>query len=122
LDGGELSFARSTAVNSGSEVASGIVVKEDDYFELINQDADDNDLAIYDLVVQPAYQSNTTMHALYNISFILGTVNGGININSSGDYCTGSEDANIEEFSMTGFEYCALNRFDFAAIQTGQAL
>lgn len=119
---GELSFSRTTPVNGGSVEAKGIVVKEDDFAELINQDVDDNDLAIYDLVVQPAYQSNTTLHTLYNISFIVGTVNGGININSSGDYCTGSETGDADEFTMSGFEYCALNRFDFAAIQTGQAL
>lgn len=124
MDEGELAYGDHETTVNGSEVAHGIVVKEDDYTELISQDADDNDLALYDLVVQPAYQSNTTMHTLYNISFILGTVNGGININSSGDYCTGAEDDPTDptEFTMSGFEYCALNRFDFAAIQTGQAL
>ena len=103
---------------------SGIVVDEEDYADLISNESDDTDLAIYDLVVQPAYQSTVTNHILYNISFIIGTVNGGININSSGDYCTGEKDDgnnNVDEFTMNGFEYCALNKFDFTAIQTGQA-
>ncbi len=108
--------------NSALDKGKKIEVSEDDYTELLYQDGDDSDLAVYDLVVTSAYQSNATNHILYNISLILGTVNGGININSSGDYCTGDKDESIsDEFTKSGFEYCAINKFDFTVTQTGES-
>ena len=72
-------------------------------------------LAIYDFVV-PAPADNGSNVLFYSISFILGTVQGGINVMASGDYCAtpGGFNAAIENF-----DYCAINKFNFAAQATG---
>lgn len=72
-----------------------------------------NSLALYDLsVAAPA--SNTLGNSLfYSISFILGTVQGGINVMSSGNFCKAPAEYN------SNFDYCAINKFNFAAQATG---
>lgn len=74
-----------------------------------------NNLAIYDLVV-PAPADNGNNVLFYSVSFILGTVQGGINVMASGDYCAtpGGFNAAVENF-----DYCAINKFNFAAQATG---
>lgn len=74
-----------------------------------------NNLAIYELQVPiPADNGKNTL--FYSISMILGTVQGGINVKASGDYCAtpGGYNAAIENF-----DYCAINKFNFAAQATG---
>lgn len=109
---------------SGSNVPSITGISDDSVIELINDD--ESDLALYDLTVYPAMQSSSTRHIIYGISFILATRRGGININASGDYCTSmpkpydAEDAG-NEYNKMDFNYCAVNRFDFVARQTGES-
>lgn len=86
---------------------------------LIN--SDENDLALYDLTVYPAMQSESTLHTLYSISFIIATTRGGININANGDYCRSVDDPKSGEYSNQDFNYCAVNRFDFVIRQTGES-
>ena len=110
-------------VASGGQISSAKIT-ESTAIELIN--SDEADLAIYDLTVYPGIQSSTTRQAIFPVSFILATRKGGININSNGDFCTGKnkpyndEDAN-NEYSSIDFNYCAVNRFDFIARQTGES-
>ena len=75
-----------------------------------------SNLAIYDLAsMTPA--SNTSMNSLfYSTSFILGTVQGGININAAGNFCATPEGYNSE---VENFDYCAINKFNFAAQAIG---
>ncbi len=99
-------------------------VSESSLVELINDD--ESDLALYDLTVYPAMQSSSTRHIIYSISFIIATKKGGININSNGDFCTGkprpyNPEAVGNEFNDMDFNYCAVNRFDFVARQTGES-
>ena len=78
--------------------------------------ADESGLAMYDLTAAvTAGESNRNM--FYSATFILGTVRGGINIMTSGDYCTPPGDAT--NYTIEAFNYCAINKFNFAAMATG---
>ena len=82
----------------------------------VESEGTSNNLAIYDLyAATPA--SNSAMNSLfYYSSFILATIQGGINISASGNYCATPEgfDSDIENF-----DYCAINKFNFAAQANG---
>ena len=91
----------------------------DRYVTSIMQD-DEIDLALYEFNVLPISQSIITRQAYMSINFILGTKES-VNIVSNSDYCRGSgneETSDDNEFNHTGFEYCAVNKFNFA-IRTG---
>ena len=66
-------------------------------------------LALYNLTVSAPATSNATNAAYYSISFILGTTSGGPDITATGDYCKPPEDAE------SNFNYCSINKFNFAA-------
>ena len=70
-----------------------------------------NNLAIYDLTSAAPATS-----AFYITSFILGTIQGGININASGNFCATPEGYNS---TIENFNYCAINKFNFAAQANG---
>lgn len=73
-------------------------------------------LAIYDLTSALPAESGNSNNLFYSVSFILGTVQGGINVMSSGNYCAtpGGQNPSVENF-----DYCAINKFNFAAQATG---
>lgn len=72
-------------------------------------------LAIYDLTVPvPADNSHGTL--FYSVSFILGTMQGGINVMAAGDYCATPGGYNS---SLENLDYCAINKFNFTAQATG---
>lgn len=75
----------------------------------------DKSIVLYDLSVYPPAQDDISQHIFVSASFILGTMQGGIDITSGGDYCqtpnTGTD---------LGFNYCALNKFNFAMQSTGE--
>ena len=52
--------------------------------------------------------------ALYSVSFVLGTVQGGIDITKSGGFC-----ATPDDYEDANFDYCTINKFNFAALATG---
>lgn len=79
---------------------------------LVNDSA--NNMVLYDFsVAMPAIDSANSS-AFYSISFILGTVQGGINVMSSGNFCKPPKDNN------SNFDYCAINKFNFAAQANGR--
>ena len=73
-------------------------------------------LALYDLNAAEPASSTSTNNMFYTVSFILGTLSGGINVMSNGDFCTppGDSDSGVENFN-----YCAINKFNFAAEANG---
>ena len=80
--------------------------------ELLPADADGN-MILYDLTASTATnEANDTM--LYSVSFILGTIQGGINIKKTGNSCATPGDYEIENF-----DYCSINKFNFAAQANG---
>ena len=90
-------------------------VKDDGMLDIISSGVTDSNLALYDLnIFQPA-RSATNGNALYSSSFILATVSGAVDINSTGNYCAPPSD----EGQTYEFAYCAINKFDFAIRATG---
>jgi len=84
--------------------------------ELINND--ESDLILYDFVVFPATQNDTTSQIFYSVTFILATLRGGVNILSNGDYCDVNSGHSVSGLSHD-FNYCAVNKFNFAIRATG---
>lgn len=76
----------------------------------------ENGLALYDLAVATAADNGDTDIMFYAVSFILGTIQGGINIMSDNNYCATPEGDNQ---AVENFDYCAINKFNFAAQATG---
>ena len=73
-------------------------------------------LAIYNMTTTVSEQRGITKNAYYYNSFILGTVQGGINIDASGNTCATSEG---DYRAVENLDYCAINKFNFAALATG---
>ena len=73
----------------------------------------ENDLALYSLTVATPAESSVQGNLFYSVSFILGTMQGGINIRAHGKSCAAPEDYN------SNFDYCAINKFNFAAQANG---
>lgn len=76
-------------------------------------------LAIYDLQSMAPAESTFDRYLFYSVSFILGTVQGGVNVDSvnGGDYCVTPED--YDNSAVENFDYCAINKFNFAAQAVG---
>ncbi len=77
---------------------------------------DNSGLALYDLSAATPASSVSTNNMFYTVSFILGTLSGGINVMSTGDFCTPPGDSNN---GVENFNYCAINKFNFAAEANG---
>jgi len=91
---------------AASDGAQAEFSSDDEYDELLPEGSN---LAIYDLYVPTPAVGGAAMTAYYTVSFILGTIGGGINIMAQGDYCAPPEGSN------SNFNYCAINKFNFAA-------
>ena len=90
------------------------IVIDEEPVELLSGDEDG--LALYDLTVDVSEQAGVSKNIFYYSSFILGTVQGGLNVNASGGFCAvpdGYSDLN------ENFDYCAINKFNFAALANG---
>lgn len=74
----------------------------------------ENALALYDFRVFMPAQDETTKHIFYSASFVLATIRGSINITTSNNYCTTPDGINSD------FDYCAINKFNFAMQATGE--
>ena len=79
--------------------------------------AGSNNLAVYNIVSSAPAEGSAANVLFYSISFVLGTVQGGINIMESGNYCTTPTD--YQNAALENFDYCAINKFNFAAEATG---
>ncbi len=92
-----------------------------DYGEIVSEEPIDllktNDvgLALYDLTVFAPADSTALNSLFYTASFVLGTVQGGINVATSGNFC-----ATPNDYENRNFDYCAINKFNFAARATGE--
>ena len=75
----------------------------------------DNDLALYDLSIAKPAESSTRENLFYSASFILGTIEGGVNIKANGRSCDTPTDY-VNEL----FDYCAINNFNFAVQANGE--
>lgn len=82
--------------------------------DLLASNAAGGGLAIYNLFVSGPAESTEKDALFYSVSFILGTLQGGANITKSGNFCSTPDD-----FKYENFDYCAINKFNFAAEATG---
>lgn len=76
-----------------------------------------NNLAIYNLDVSQPVISPGGNNVFYSVSFILGTINGGINVMARGNACVTPTDYEKKDFE--NFDYCAINKFNFAVQVNG---
>ena len=81
--------------------------------EVVMDDEITNPLALYDLTITPPVSNVADDAAFYSVSFILGTLMGGLNVNAIGNFCKTPTDYDED------FDYCAINKFNFAAQATG---
>ena len=81
--------------------------------EILARD-NNNDLVLYDLYTAKPAISSTRNNMFYAVSFIVGTVRGGINIKGTGQNCIPPAD-----YAREDFDYCAINKFNFAAQASG---
>ena len=88
-------------------------VREDSVADLIAKS--DTNLALYYLYVATPATNDETSNAFYSGSFILATLEGGVNILSKGNYCKPPGEKDEEE----NFNYCAINKFNFAVQGNG---
>lgn len=85
----------------------------------------DLDLQLYELTMFPISQDDFTLRTFMSGTFILATERGNINITRSSDYCDIEHLAQDEETSTallnigSEFNYCAINKFNFAARTAG---
>ena len=75
-----------------------------------------NTLALYSFTSALPAVDGLNSAAFYSMSFILGTVQGGINVMSMGNFCAAPESFDSAE----NFDYCAINKFNFAAQANGR--
>ncbi len=73
------------------------------------------ELALYDFRIFPASSNRVTGHIFYSGTFILATIRGGVDIFTTGDFCTEPVGT-----LNTDFAYCAINKFNFAMRATGE--
>lgn len=77
--------------------------------------SENSNLALYDLYAPVPAMSRNNMY--YAPSFVLGTLQGGANVMAQGSYCATPE--GTENTAIENFDYCAINKFNFAAQATG---
>ena len=82
----------------------------------------DLDLMLYEFTVFPISQDAVTLRTYMSGTFILATLRGDVDITRSGDYCslgTAAEDAGSTGNLGAEYNYCAINKFNFAARTAG---
>ena len=90
------------------------------YGEIVSEEpidllrSNDIGLALYDLTTVAPADSSALNSLFYTVSFVLGTAQGGINVAASGNFCAAPND-----YQNQNFDYCAINKFNFAARATG---
>ncbi|MDO4611468.1 MAG: prepilin-type N-terminal cleavage/methylation domain-containing protein [Candidatus Saccharibacteria bacterium] len=95
------------------DIMNGYGALAEEPVELITSDKN-SDLAVYDIEVAQPAESTTQDNMLYSVAFILGTTKGGVNIRANGKSCK-----TPAEYGGSNFDYCAINKFNFAVQANG---
>lgn len=95
-----------------SKIGDGMLLEAPEY--LISSNTEGN-LTLYELLIVRPALSTEDNSLFYSGSFILGTVGGGIDIMANGKTCATPNDYEIENF-----DYCAINKFNFAVQASGE--
>lgn len=106
-------------------VPTKIATPQDGYLESSESDVN---LDLYEFVIFPISQDVVTLRSFFSGTFILATNNGDVNITRTGDYCD-PKAAGYEEGQTSsqlnlgsGFSYCGINKFNFAARTAGSGI
>lgn len=83
-------------------------------------------LSLYEFTIFPLSQDIITLRSFFSGTFILATERGGVNIQRTDDYCSiqiENDDGSIAGANTldlgSDFNYCAINKFNFAARTAG---
>ena len=95
---------------------------------LESSDSDVN-LELYELVIFPPAQDMVTLRAFFAGTFILATSNGDVSVTRNGDYCDpsgvgladGVTASNLFDLG-SAYNYCGINKFNFAARTAGSGI
>lgn len=93
-------------------IGDGRLVEDPEY--IISENPTEK-LALYELLVMRPALATEDGSLFYSGSFILGTVGGGIDIKATGKTCAAPNDYDVENF-----DYCAINKFNFAVQASGE--
>ncbi len=88
-------------------------VIQDEPIDILASDSENN-LAIYDFWSAKPAESKSKYGLFYVASFVLGTLQGGINVKAAGDFC-----ATPANLSLENMDYCAINKFNIASQAMG---
>lgn len=88
-------------------------VLDEEPVDVISKSSESN-LVVYDLDVVRPVEDSSQNDIFYSASFILGTVQGGIDVKTDGNYCAVPND-----YANENFDYCSINKFNFAAQAIG---
>lgn len=106
----DISCSKVNNAEASTEICNALEAEPEDILE------GSSNLALYGLTVGTPAMGGNSKSMLYSVSLVLGTIQGGINIKTSGNYCATPEGA---ESDIENFDYCAINKFNFAARTTG---
>lgn len=114
--GGNRSYELSTEKISEFNISGMSEIVDEEPVSLISAEGNsDSNLALYDLTAAKPASSNASNSAFYAVSFILGTIQGGVDVLATGNFC-----ATPNDYEVANFDYCAINKFNFAAQATGE--
>ncbi len=100
---------------NGEDIGNEFKGKDNEPVVLLANDGS-SPLALYSFTSALPAVDGLNSAAFYSMSFILGTVQGGINVMSMGNFCAAPESFDSAE----NFDYCAINKFNFAAQANGR--
>ena len=89
-----------------------------DNYEVINSSTNSNSsagLAVYDIYVSEPSLDTKTKRLFYSVSFVLATLEGGVDVTATGNYCSVGNKKTMENLTN-----CAINQFKFSAQTKGQ--
>ncbi len=101
-----------------------ITMLADQFFEQNFLHSFDTDLELYEFTIFPIAQDVVTLRTFMTGTFILATKRGNVNIMRAGEYCDIENRLDEETASSLSdlgseFNYCAINKFNFAARTAG---
>ena len=82
--------------------------------DLLSSSEASGGFALYNLFVSGPAESPAKNAQFYSVSFVLGTLQGNADITKTGNFC-----ATPDDYGNENFDYCAINKFNFAAKATG---
>ncbi len=85
--------------------------------DLLENGEQSGGLALYDLYAPTPAINASRNNMFYSVSFVLGTILGGANVTRAGNYCATPE--GVDNAEIENFDYCAINKFNFAAQASG---